>query len=178
MFLDGDVWQAYFRDFRKSAFRLETHQVYTMPAEAEDLQRFLAGEPMPEAHNSPWHQTIRNNISAGKTMTRVKIIRRPLTDYTRFLLSWCIPDNVAAGEQYRIIDVTEREVDLPEQDFWLFDDETVVRLNYRPDGTQINRELVESGDITQYLRWRDLALAESVPFAEYQAEVADAPGGQ
>ncbi|MCP2257779.1 hypothetical protein LX15_001465 [Streptoalloteichus tenebrarius] len=171
--LADSEFEAYFRDFRKSAFRLEAHQVYAMPDESEDLRRFLAGEPPPKGYNDGWHETIRNNLAAGKTMTRVKIVRRPLTDYTRFLMSVCIPDNVEAGEQYRIIDVTDREVDLPEQDFWLFDDETAVRLNYRPDGTHVNNELVGSGDIDQYLRWRDLALAESVPFARYVLEVGD-----
>ncbi|NED92855.1 hypothetical protein G3I76_74025 [Streptomyces sp. SID11233] len=40
----------------------------------------------------------------------------------------------------------------------LFDESTVVHLNYRSDGTQINRELVQNPDIGTYLAWRDLAL--------------------
>jgi hypothetical protein len=51
---------------------------------------------------------------------------------------------VAAGEDYRIIDVTDRSVGLPDQDFWMFDEEIVVDMNYRPDGTQASRELVEA----------------------------------
>ncbi|MFJ4669433.1 hypothetical protein [Kitasatospora purpeofusca] len=29
MLLDGEEWQNYFRDFERSAFRLEVHQIYT-----------------------------------------------------------------------------------------------------------------------------------------------------
>ncbi|MER7707976.1 DUF6879 family protein [Kitasatospora sp. NPDC097605] len=55
---------------------------------------------------------------------------------------------------------------LPDQDFWLFDDRRVVLMNYRPDGTQINRR-VHDGDPAPYAAWKGLAIAESVPFAEY-----------
>lgn len=45
--LDGDEWQAYFRDFERSAFRLEVHQTYTMPGEAETVRDFLGGASIP-----------------------------------------------------------------------------------------------------------------------------------
>ncbi|MET9532636.1 DUF6879 family protein [Streptomyces sp. NPDC006649] len=170
MLLDGEEWQAYFRDFKNSAFRLEVHPVYTMPAEAETVRDFLAGEPIPEAFNASWHTTAREHAAAGRTMTRAKVVRRPLTDYSRYLFEWCIPGNVEAGEDYQIVDLTDRpNPGLPDQDFWLFDETTVVHLNYRPDGTQINRELVSSPDLRQYLAWRDLALENAVPFRGYRA---------
>lgn len=163
--LDGEEWQAYFRDFKRSAFRLEVHQTYTMPAEAETVRAFLAGEPRPADFNAPWHATVREHAAAGRTMARAKIVRRPLTSYSRYLFEWCIPGNVAAGEDYRIIDLTDRpNPGLPAQDFWLFDETTVVHLNYRTDGTQINRELIQEPDIGRYLAWRDLARESSVPF--------------
>jgi hypothetical protein len=53
-----------------------------------------------------------------------------------------------AGEDIRVLDLTEGPgTDLPDHDFWMFDDSTVVKLLYRPDGTQIGRELVEDPDI-------------------------------
>ncbi|UIX32437.1 DUF6879 family protein [Streptomyces sp. GQFP] len=167
--LDGDEWKAYFRDFKRSAFRLEVHQTYTMPFEAETLRDFLAGATVPDGFNASWHQTIRDHTEAGRTMTRAKIVRRPLTPYSRYLFEWAIPGNVAAGEDYQIVDVTEREnLGLPEQDFWLFDEKIVVHLNYRPDGTQINRELIQEPDIGKYLAWRDIALESAVPFSAYR----------
>jgi hypothetical protein len=169
VYLDGDEWKAYFRDFKRSAFRLEVHQTYTMPVEAETVRAFLTGESMPEDFNAAWHQTIRGQAAAGRTMTRAKIVHRPLTPYSRYLFEWCIPGNVAAGEDYRIVDLSDQpNPGLPEQDFWLFDETTVVHLNYRPDGTQINRELIQNPDISKYLAWRDLALESAVPFSVYR----------
>ncbi|MEV5979314.1 DUF6879 family protein [Streptomyces sp. NPDC052114] len=167
--LDGEEWQSYFRDFKRSAFRLEVHQTYTMPAEAETVRAFLAGEPMPEDFNASWHDLIRDHAVAGRRMTRAKIVRQPLTDYSRYLFEWCIPGNVAAGENYQIVDLTDGpNPELPEQDFWLFDETTVVHLNYRADGTQINRELIQDPGISKYLAWRDLALESAVPFRAYR----------
>ena len=168
--LDGDEWKAHFRNFERSAFRLEVHQTYTMPGQTGTYRAFISGEPMPKDFNRRWHQTIRDNVAAGRTMTRAKIVRRPLTPYSRYLFAWGIPGNVEAGEDYRIVDVTERpNPGLPEQDFWMFDETTVVHLNYRPDGTQINRELIRDPDIGKYLAWRDLALESAVPFRAHQA---------
>ena len=169
MLLDGEEWQSYFRNFKRSAFRLEVQQTYTMPAEADTFRSFLAGDPKPDGFNAAWHQSIRDHAAAGRTFTRAKVVRQPLTDYSRYLFSWAIPSNVEAGEDYRIVDLTNRTLDLPEQDFWMFDESTVVHLNYRPDGTQINRTLVENPHLSKYLRWRDLALAESLPFAEWNS---------
>ncbi|SHF26610.1 DUF6879 family protein [Streptoalloteichus hindustanus] len=170
MLLTGEQLSGYLNTFERSAFRLEVHQVYTMPDEVEELRLFLSGGEKPQGGNVEWHSLVRSNVESGKTMQRVKIVRRPFTDYTRYLMSWEVPDNVAAGEDYRILDLTDREVGLPEQDFWLFDESTVALVNINPDGTLLNLELVESTGINQYLQWRDLALAESVPFTEYALE--------
>ncbi|MFC1433260.1 DUF6879 family protein [Streptacidiphilus sp. N1-3] len=169
MLLDGERWSAYFRDYKRSAWRLEVQPTYTMPAEAESVARFLRGEPKPGAHNAAWHVTVGQAVAEGKTFGRVRVIREPLTDYIRYQSAWGIPGNIEAGEDIRVLDLTRRTLDLPEQDFWMFDESVVVHLNYRPDGTQINRELIESPDLSKYLRWRDLALAESIPFAEWNS---------
>ncbi|MEO3978651.1 DUF6879 family protein [Streptomyces sp. CAU 1734] len=167
--LDGEEWQECFRSFKHSAFRLEVHQTYTMPAEAETVRSFLAGDRKPNGFNASWHQTIRDHTASGRTITRAKIVHRPLTPYGRYLFEWCIPGNVAAGENYQIVDLTnDSNPGLPDQDFWMFDETTVVHLNYRPDGTQINRELIQDPDLGKYLAWRDLALEGSVPFSAYR----------
>lgn len=168
MRLEGEQWAAYFRSFERSAFRLEVQPVYTMPWERETVDMFLAGQPMPDDFNVEWHDVIRSNVEQGRTMTRAKVLRRPYTDYTRYLLEWCIPGNVAAGEDYQIVDLTDvADPGFPDQDYWFFDDRTVVDMLYRSDGTQIGRELRDDPDLEFYRRWRDEALAMAVPFKEY-----------
>lgn len=101
-------------------------------------------------------------------MQRLKVVRRPFTDYTRFLFEWVIAGNVEAGEDYRILDLTGRENTLPTQDFWIFDERTVVLLNFTAEGVLQDREVVDLANADQYFRSRDAAVKESTRFDEYR----------
>lgn len=111
----------------------------------------------------------RGYLADGKTLGRARVVRRPLTVYQRYQLDWGIPGNIDAGEDIRILDMTDLDLDLPDQDFWLFDDEIVVHLNFESDGTLINVDQLENPDLLQYRKWRDTALAHAVPFSEFDA---------
>lgn len=165
---DAERIAALFREFERSAFRLEVRQTYTIPSEQERVKSFLAGDPKPD-RSTWWHDNVLEQVAAGKTIRRAKVVRRPLTDYTRFLFSWGIPDNIRAGEDYRIVDQDDVIRDLPSDDFWLFDDKAVVRLVFEEDGTLADRQLIEDEDLSQYLRWRELAWDNGVPFAAWDA---------
>jgi hypothetical protein len=166
--LDGDAWSRYFRDFASSAFRLELRQVYTMPDEEDDLAAFARGELPPPDYHYDWLDTVAAARKAGKTMRRVRVVTRPLSFYTKWEFVWGYEWNVKAGEDIRILDVTDGpSPELPDHDFWLFDETAVVRLLYRPDGTQIGRELLEHPDLDSYHAWRDAAWEKAVPFTDY-----------
>ncbi|WP_329250536.1 hypothetical protein OG223_20555 [Streptomyces sp. NBC_01478] len=168
MLLDNDEWRRTFDAYERDAWRFEAQPTYTMPGETENVTRFLHGEPKPADHNARWHERVRGYVTSGRSIGRVRVVRRPLTDYQRYQLAWGIPGNVAAGEDIRILDVSRDDYGLPlsATDWWMFDEERVVHLNYRPDGTQIGRELI-AGDTSSYLEWKRISLAHSVPFSEY-----------
>jgi hypothetical protein len=169
--LDGDEWRRTFDAYERDAWRFEAQPTYTMPKEAESVARFLRGEPKPVDHNARWHERVRGFAASGRVIGRVRIVRQPLTDYQRYQFAWGIPGNINAGEDIRVLDVTQNDYGLPLSgtDWWMFDDSRIVHLNFRPDGTQIKRELF-TGDITPYLEWKRIALAYSVPFVEYVKE--------
>lgn len=169
MILDGEEFRKRLRGYERSAWRFECQPVYNFPVELEHVARFLAGEPKPDAYGTGWHANVRSLVEAGKSIGRVRTVRDPLTDYQRCQLAWVIPDNINAGEDIRILDLTEDGLGLPAQDFWLFDNTTVVHLNFRADGTLINVEQLEDPDLDQYLTWRDTALKHAVTYSEYAA---------
>ncbi|MET9916659.1 DUF6879 family protein [Streptomyces sp. NPDC006435] len=171
MLLDGDEWRRTFDAYEREAWRFEAQPAYTMPKESENVARFLRGEPKPVDHNARWHERVRGFIASGRTIGRVRIVRQPLTAYQRYQFAWGIPGNIEAGENIRVLDVTQSDYGLPlsETDWWMFDESKIVHLNFRSDGTQINRELFD-GDVSPYLEWKRVALARSVPFAEYVKE--------
>jgi hypothetical protein len=165
--LDGEAWTARIQGFKREAWRLETLPWYRVPSEDGDIRDFLAGHRIdPANYSSSYTDGLRKLRAEGKSKGRVHVVSRPLTDYLRFEFMYYAV-HAAAGDDIRILDVTDRENPLVGvQDFWMFDRSTVVLMNYQPDGTQISRELYE-GDVTPFLEYQGIALAESVPFEEY-----------
>lgn len=154
----------------RAAFRLETLPVYNPESGAETLRRYLAGEPCPkEQEPSAWMRLVADAVARGKRFYRVHVVHSPLTDHLRYEMDWGYRYNAWAGEEIHILDTAERPrpQGLPAEDFWLFDEETVVRMHYRDDGEFSWAELHEEGDAERYRGYRDAAMAHAVPFADY-----------
>lgn len=99
------------------------------------------------------------------------VITRPLSDYLRFEFA-AYHYNVRAGEEVHILDLADKpNPGLPNQDFWMFDESKVVRMDYAEDGTQLGRELLEGVDPAPYVEWKRLALEHAEPFLEYSARL-------
>ncbi|MFJ7773673.1 DUF6879 family protein [Streptomyces yangpuensis] len=168
MLLDGEAWQAKFRDFRQEAWRLETLPQYLMPQEAEEFAAFTGGARIdPGTVSNEYTDRLARQAAEGRSQGRVHIVTRPLSDYLRFEFSQYYAPHALAGEEIRILDVTNRENPLRGvQDFWLFDRAEVVLMNYYADGRQISREVFE-GDVSPFVEYQRIAVSESVPFEEY-----------
>ncbi|MBO0652857.1 hypothetical protein J1792_08670 [Streptomyces triculaminicus] len=163
--LGGIEFGRIFETFERCAFRLETLSVYDVEEERAEYEAFLAGEPMlPEWADNPW---VRSMTDRGKSVSRVHVLRSPLTDYLRYELS-AYPGNVTAGETIGIIDLAEQAVaGLPDHDFWLFDDAEVYRMNYTEGGKFVGAEKLAPERLAEYQKYRNIAQEHAVPFSEY-----------
>lgn len=135
-----------FESFRCTAFRLEARDVYAVDDEAERLEAFLAGRPLPARTpaNNDWLALVSRVTSGGRTVERVRLFSRPLTDYTRFEFA-VYPENVAAGERIRLLDRSRLSGPAQlrmRQDFWLFDDQVAAMLTYDDAGRFVGVEEV------------------------------------
>jgi hypothetical protein len=158
------------QNFRRSAFRLESWPVYRVPQEADMFAAFKRGEPVHLPDDHPWLETVRRHTRAGRVMERVRIIGPPLCDYERFELS-LYPRSAAAGERIYIGDRTRHQALRGSVfDFWLFDDELLVALDYSPDGEYEGHRLLAGREALEYgRRLRRTVLTHSMPFADYTA---------
>jgi hypothetical protein len=171
--IPGQEWAALLTGFTRSAFRLETFQHYSAPDEVEALARFRAGED-PRIDLAWWTDLARTHTDAGRTMSRVRVIVEPPSEYTRFELV-AYPVMAAAGDDIRVISVEAGRwpADVPHHDYWLFDDRDVWVLNYDQEGVLLSAELQDDGQVVlDHLRWRDAALAQAIPIGDYLAVTA------
>ena len=104
-------------------------------------------------------------------MQRVHLVQEPPSDYVRFERE-CQQASLNAGEDIRVIAFRDSAEAPPlgdpghRGDFWLFDDETVVELDYDQEGRFLGaRQAQES--IEYYRRLRDEAMKRSISLKEY-----------
>ncbi|MEO3752308.1 DUF6879 family protein [Streptomyces sp. B6B3] len=167
MRLDGEEWPRFFDSFKRAAWRLETLPVYRMPGEQDDLARFRATGKVEVPEDSAWRRRIRHFCATGRTIGRVHVVTRPLTDYLRWEFAFQA-HSVRAGEEIRVLDLTDRaNPGLPGQDFWMLDDQ-IVEMRYDSEGHQIGRFLLDDPDLDQYREWKRIAVEHSVPLAEFE----------
>lgn len=168
MLLAGEEWVARFEKFQHEAWRLETLPQYLMPQEEGEFAAFVSGVRIdPHAVSNEYTERLRRQAVEGRSQGRVHIVTRPLSPYLRFEFTQYYAPHALAGEEIRILDVTDRANPLQGvQDFWIFDRAEVVLMNYHPDGRQINRE-VHEGDTERFAEYQRIAVAASVPFEEY-----------
>jgi hypothetical protein len=160
---------ALFERFERSAFRLEARDRYDVPDEQEDLTAFLNGQkPTPKTpDNDSWLALVARATASGRSIVRVRIVGRPLTEYTRFEFA-AYPENIAAGEEIRVVErgsLHGIDTTWADDDFWIFDDETVALLRYDDEGRFLGAERVS--DVGAYLSARQQALTMSVSFADF-----------
>ncbi|MGH3941158.1 MAG: DUF6879 family protein [Pseudonocardiaceae bacterium] len=170
-------FSAWFGQFQRSCFRLETLQRYGGSGEEDSIRTFLAGAtPQPHPGKQEWMALIRAATHDRRTMQRVHVVTEPCTDYVRFEVAWSYAYSVAAGEDVRIIPLTAgqgwpSELPLPGGDFWLFDDTELFDMRYNTEGTWIGIDHSTDPDsVRQACRWRDAALRLAQPWAAYVAE--------
>ncbi|MEV7771548.1 DUF6879 family protein [Kitasatospora sp. NPDC086791] len=162
----------WFSEFDREAFRLETLDDYSRSGGVAAYHAFLAGEGQPESFKTAaWVDTVANATRSGRRMYRVHVLSRPLTEYLRFELAWGYHRNMAAGEEFFILDITGRENPVAEApDFWLFDDETVAEMSYDGNGKYLGAEFLAGDVLDRFKAYRDIAMANSVPFTEWWTE--------
>ncbi len=167
MRLDGERWRTFFDAFQHTAFRLETYPAYDVTSEQEEYELFLSSGSLSIPDDDSWLTRVRHFRATGRWIGRVHVLRRPLTDYLRYEFA-VYRHTVAAGEDIGIVDLaTQPDPGLPSQDFWLFDDVSVVRMDYDDQGAQLGRVLLEGIDPAPYVEWQRIALAHAQPYAEY-----------
>lgn len=169
--MTGDELDQLYRSFSTSAWRLEARDVYGVPEENARLQAFLEGRELPRSTSKDsWSAMTAAAAAAGRPFSRVRMVGRPVTDYTRWEFS-VYPENIAAGEEVRVLDRTwltddESLGELWHTDFWLFDDTIAVIQNYADDGRYLGPTLAD--DPTPYVQLRARALELSVPYQEFR----------
>ncbi|MGV9456712.1 DUF6879 family protein [Streptomyces sp. NPDC003635] len=161
-----------FREFRHTAWRLETRRGYASDRNSPLWPRFLAGEDVTAEPANAWRQNVAEQTAAGKRFERVRILDEPATPGQQFLLARS-PSNVAAGEDIRNLARGQAErLRLPDFDFWLFDSKVLARFAFDEDDTTLGVYVTEDpAEVVAACQARDAAWHYAAPTADYAERV-------
>lgn len=155
---------------RKRAFHLEQRDTYNVAAEDEPFGRWLRGEPDDYAWHQDWLSFLRQAAAAGVTVQRVRLASVPHSAYVRWGLE-VSPLNIEAGEDIRYLprDLAAG-IALPEEDYWLLDDDILILSVFSADGRTGGFALEPDPDLRrQCLAVRDQVWDRAVPYDRYAA---------
>ena len=154
----------------KRAFHLEQLDAYNVAAEDEPFGRWLRGEPDDHAWHQDWLDFLRQATAAGVAVQRVRLASVPHTEYIRWGLD-VSPFNIEAGEQEKVVGRTKlADIELPDEDYWLLDDDTLIFSVLSADGRTGGFAREPGAELLrQCLVVRDRVWDWAIPYARYVA---------
>ncbi|MET8983281.1 DUF6879 family protein [Streptomyces sp. NPDC004539] len=124
------------RACKRSALHLEMRDGYMQSDPAfVAWQNGVRGDPARDDPDMrPWLRLISDVTAKGVEVRRARIVSEPVSDYIRFEHE-STAANVSAGEQVRWLPRRRASaLTLPGNDFWLFDDSSVLFYFFTGDG--------------------------------------------
>lgn len=166
--IDLDAFNRLFEIFEHTAFRLETRRRYASDEATGTYAEFLETGAVSWDFGTWYCRTIRSQIAAGKTVSRVRVVDNPPTAGQRYLMVNA-ERNAELGEDIQNL-WREEAVQLGDQDFWIFDSRLVALLNFDADDNLVNVELItEPAEVVRYSTLRDAALHDASPYERFAA---------
>lgn len=155
--------------FEREALHLETRDAYGTAVELPHMAKWAAGEWDDLKWLQAWCSTLRDHVTAGRSVRRVRIVSEPLSDYQRWSYSIAHP-MVDAGEDIRWVPRRlVSSVALPGNDFYLFDDRLIVFLIYAGNGLGTDKVTsTDPADIRLCRSAFEAAWKLSIPHSDYQ----------
>ena len=139
----------YLQSSTKSLFRFEALQDYKVEGDGID------DESMRE-----WWSFIKEKISAGVTMQRVRLVTEPLTEYTKNELL-IHKKSKEYGDDIRIIkEETFKSLNIKMEDFWLIDENIVLKMNYSELGGYSGFDVLDA-NINEYIKTKNTLIENS-----------------
>ncbi|MBB5083171.1 DUF6879 family protein [Nonomuraea endophytica] len=160
----------YFATFKREAVHLELRDDYaTSDLERERFAAWKASEADDLSWMNPWCDRIRKAIAEGKRYRRACVVSEPLSEYRRFAYDVVGPSVDAGEEIHWVPRRLVSDVALPGNDFWMFDEETVVFAVFSGDGEVVQRQLYTDPDVVKLCADAFKAVwSLSIPHHEYR----------
>lgn len=163
-------FSALFDQFTRNAFRVETLVDYDPHRRDRRFLNFLRGGDSKADVNTEFLADISEKVKSGKSYDIVRVIPvgQEGAPYIQYEIQWRLPENYAAGMRFRFIRDTQISPTIAQwigKDFWVFDDETVVAMQYADNGEYMAAfKVTDPSLMAEYLAHKILLLESGTPW--------------
>jgi hypothetical protein len=157
---------------KESCFRFEGLESYDVERERDAYQAFLNGEANFPAsqEQEDWFKEIVEFKKNGKLMQRVRLVPDGNRSYFDFEIARIYKKAALSGEDIYFITAANiaKAGTMPVYDFWIFDDKTLVKLNYDNKGSFLSAENVgNKNEIAAVKEIKKSLVKEGVPLYDF-----------
>ena len=161
-----------FINAKESCFRFEGLESYDTESERGAYQSFLNGEAdLPASQEQDgWLRDIAEFKKNGKLMQRVRLVPAGNKSYFDFEIAWSYKKSALSGEDIYFIKASNvpKVGILPGYDFWLFDDKTLVKMNYDNNGKFLSAEPVgNKNEVAAVKEIKKSLIKEGIPLYDF-----------
>lgn len=157
-------FEEYIKNAKKSLFRFEGLQDYSAEDGDEVVKIFIDTGKLAELPNTnKWWLEMKKKNKLGMITQRVRLVTKPITDYTKTELAYLKEASKYSGDDIRIIEENDLKQIAPLgiKDYWLVDNKYVLEMNYGPKGKYISYNLIEDSKIRTFIDLKTKLLEKS-----------------
>lgn len=167
-----DLWNAYWDSMKKEWFKVEVLQDYSGEDTGPSLDAWKNGDKwqsirlIKEEDYSEWIKDCKKKRDEGVKLTRVHIVKEPLSDYFQWELEHYKLINIPrCGEDvFTVSDENVFDLPLPKGDIMFFDDDKIVVNEYNSEGKMIKATFYDEKDkLDKFLELREKLRARMEP---------------
>jgi len=160
-----------FTAFQKIAFRWERLESYRVNSEVEYFEYYIhKGVCLADDCSNDWIKVVENANRQGKAIQRVRLLPEEIGDYLRFEIDCGYIYSAEQGEKIYFIpqNIANSLKNIPDYDFWLFDDKILVKMNYDNEGNFLGAEKIKNEhEIRKSLMAKNALIKNSILFEEW-----------
>lgn len=157
---------------KKEIFRLQLLDTYDVESSKKSFEDYRQGKPI-NTDEIPgykdWFSRIETKKKQGVKVINLQVVTLPLNDYTRYAVEAILPINSRAGQESYFVEranVANKVSGF--QDFWMFDSEKVLLMDYDKKGRFLGgRILTDPPSIAKYRGLKSGLSKVAVPMKEF-----------
>lgn len=166
------AFQAFFSSAKHEMFKAEVLQDYTAVDDCPSLRAWLSGNKEEARKLGSADANIiayRNAcLKSPAKITRVHVVRSPFTPYLAWEIAVCYKDSLLTHNAESILLAPYKHVadlDLPDGDFWIFDNARVLQWQYTQGKTSgaFLWDIAAGDDIGYFVQLKKKLLTNAVP---------------